>query len=407
MIISYERSAKTCQGEPMNRFRLLLPLKRKNQLLLGVLLPVLYLFSCTTPSKTEDKGWVEATGVAAIIDNEVGKASDDALNDAKLQAVKKVLGTVIRGRVDVADGEFLRSELSAKTEGFIETYEVLSRRAVSSIEYQVKIRAKVSATKIDEAIDEIILRQGRPVMMVILNENFLGEISQGTGPGATAIESIFTQKGFPLSDPLRRKRAIMRQRQRLGLALGGDNNAAGDIGEEAGAEIVLVGSAIVIDAGPIRESNLHSIQADITIRVIEVDTGNILATAQAHGAYPHINPRSGAIEALKKAALKASIPLISQITRTWMLGRYNTIDLLISGLDYKQIKKLRSELLEKIRGVRAVHRKSGEGQSARLQVEFMGTAFTLLDRITDAKLSYTFTPGRVTRGAVELKANPE
>jgi len=375
-------------------------------LLQGLFLPL--FFSCATPGQPkEDEGWVEATGVASIIDDEVGKASDDALNDAKLNAVKKVLGTLIQGRVDVVDGEFLRSEVSAKTAGLIETYEVLNRKAVSPIEYQVKIRAKVSATKINEAIDEIIMRQGRPVMMVILNEDFLSETSQSGGPAATAIESIFTEKGFPLADPERRRKAILGQRQRLGQALAGDNDAAGDIGEEAGAEIILVGSAVVIDAGLIRDSKLHSMQADLTLRVIEVDTGNILATEQSHGAYPHINPRSGGTEAVKKAALKASTPLITQITRTWMLGRYNTIDILISGLDYQQMKKLRSELLEKIRGVRAVHRKSGEGKTTRLQVEFMGTAFTLLDRIMDARLSYTFTPGRVTRGALELKVNPQ
>ncbi len=350
-------------------------------------------------------GWTVATGVAAIQNNEIGRAKDDALEDAKLSAVKQELGVLIKGRTEVDSGVFQSSELIAKAEGFIEKYDVLSQKAISKYEYQVKIKAKVSKAKLESVLEDLINRQGRPRMMAIINETIQGKKSLSSGNvAATQIESNFTSKGFPFVDPATVKKILKKQRKKIRKALGGDNDTLQELGVDAGAEVVLVGYSKVSSAGKVLNSKLNSMQADVSVRVIDVNTGQIIAAHQEHGAYPHINEYSGAVGAIKKAVKKLSDKTINDISRKWKRGKTNTIELLVVGLDYGQIKKLRSEMLEQVRGVKAINRKGNVGKAAKLQVEFLGKSFTLADRIVDAKLSYKLKVGEVKPGSIDLTA---
>ncbi len=358
----------------------------------------------TTVAKPQSKpGWTKATGVAGIVDNNVGKAKDEALYDAKVSAVKQVLGTLISSRTDVADGEFLSTQITAKSEGFIEQYEVLEARAVSSFEYRVTILAKVSEAKLNNAIEEMIRMQGRPLMAVILEEDIMGKkaISAQSVAG-TELESILVDQGFPLVDKGTIDKIIARQKAKIKEALGGNDAAARELGELAGAEIILVGYSVVKSAGNIGDSKLISAQADLGIRAIEVSTGQILAATQKHGASAHISEHTAAVQAIQKASRPASDALVDSISKKWKPGKANVIDVLIIGIDYEGATRLRGEMLEKIRGVQAVHRKSADGKVVKLQVEFQGTAFVLVDRMMEAKLSVKLKPGEVTRGSADF-----
>lgn len=376
----------------------------KMPLIAAILIAALANCETTETSVTTSKpGWTEATGVASIVDNNIGRAKDDALYDAKVSAVKQVLGTMISSRTDVADGEYISNSLTAKSEGFIEKYEILDAKAVSAYEYRVTILAKVSEAKLNNALEEIIRMQGRPLMAVILQEDIMGKktINMQTIAG-TEIEAIFVDKGFPMVDKGIMDKLVAKQQAKVQKALGGSNSAAREIGELVGAEVILVGYSTVKSAGYIGDSKLISAQADIGVRAIETSTGQILGASQNHAASAHISENTAAIQAIKKASATTSDAVIESIAKKWKPGKANVIDILIIGIDYEGASKLRSELLEKIRGVQAVHRKSADGNTVKLQVEFQGTAFILVDRIMDANLSYDLKPGEVTRGSADF-----
>ena len=356
--------------------------------------------------KTETgEGWVTGEGIGTIVDNEVGKAKDDALNDAKRDAVKKALGTLIKSRTEIDSGVFQSSELTAKTEGLIETYKIIDSSAISKYEYSMTIRAKVSKARLEEALEDMISQQARPIMMVIVNETLFGSPNTATQSIAgTAVETEFTGKGFPLVDKAVFQKVRQTQHAKISRALKGDNAAAREIGAMGGAEIVLLGESNIASAGTVMEgSRMISIQSDISIRVIESTTGALLTAAQEHAAYPHINEQTGAVEATKKAVEILSKKLIQGIASKWKTGKLNVIDVAISGANYEQTKKIRSELLEKIRGVKAVHRKENEGKLSLLQVEFEGDSFTFADRVVDANFTYPLETGSVKRNYVEFK----
>lgn len=363
------------------------------------------MFSCkSTPDKPEgNDGWVTVTGIATIQNGNLGLAKDEALKDAKRVAVQEVLGSVVSARADVKNFELVRNTVTSKSEGMIENFEILSSTAASDVEYQVKIKAKVSTTLINQTIEEVVSSQGKPRMMVILEEKFNGAADEHK-VAQTEIESQFIAAGFPFVDRATVERIVSKNKKKIAAALGGNNAAARELGVDAGAEIILVGSSRVKDAGKISGSQLISVQADVSVRVIDINTGKILTADQKHGAYPHINAESGGVEAVRKAVTPLREKLATDIVKLWDINRANTIALLVTGLDYEKLMVLRGELTEKVRGVKAVNPKGSAGKAAKLEVEFEGSSFDLADRLLTSGLSIKLKIGDVKPNALDVSA---
>lgn len=369
-----------------------------------LLIPLLLTFNAckTAPQKSESSdGWVEVTGVSVINNGNLGLAKDEALKDAKRVAVQEVLGSVVSARTDVKNLQLVQSSVTSKSEGLIETFSILNSAAVSTVEYQVKIKAKVSMVLINKAIEEVVASQGKPRMMVLLDESFNGR-ADGNKIAQTEIEMQFIAQGFPFVDRSTVEKIVASNRRKIASAMSGDNSAARSIGVDAGAEIILVGTSRVKEAGKIADSQLISMQADVNVRVIDINTGKILTAGQDHGAYPHINAESGAVSAVKKAVTPLREKLVSDIVRLWDINRGNTIALLVTGLDYEKLMVLRGELVEKVRGVKAVNPKGSAGKAAKLEIEFEGSSFDLADRLLTSGLSIPLKIGQVKPNALDV-----
>ncbi len=355
----------------------------------------------TTDSIASD-GWVTVTGVAAIRDGNMGLAKDEALKDAKRVAVQEVLGSMVSARSDVQNFQLVSQKVTSKTEGMIEKFDTISASAVSAAEYQVKIRAKVSTALISKTIEEAIAAQGKPRMMVLIDETVEGR-ADGNKTAQSAIEGTFSDQGFPMVDRETVEKLLTANKKKIAAALGGNNAAAKELGVDAGAEIVFVGSSRVKSAGRIGE--MTSMQADLNVRVIDVNTGKILTTALEHGAAPHINPDTGAVNAIKKATVKLSDKMVPQIMKRWDINRANTIALLVTGLDYQRLMVLRGEITEKVRGVKTINLKGSSGRAATLEVEFEGSSTDLADRLLSSGLSIRIKMGEVKPNSLDIQAN--
>ncbi|HRP70345.1 MAG TPA: hypothetical protein PLY93_12500, partial [Turneriella sp.] len=335
----------------------------------------LFSFACKSASQKDSTadGWVTVTGVAQIANGNMGLARDEALKDAKRVAVQEVLGSMVSARSDVVNYELVRQSVTAKSEGMIEEFQILSAGASSQNEYQVKIKAKVSERMVNDTISEVIASQGKPRIMALITETLDGK-NDANQVAQTEIESQFTAQNFPFVDKATVEKILAKNRKKIAAALGGNNDAAREVGVDAGAEIILVGASRVKSAGKIANSQLVSMQADVALRVIDVNTGKILTAGQQHGAFPHINPETGAVEAVKRAVTPLREKLVADIVRLWDINRAHTITLLVVGLDYERLMVLRGELTEKVRGVTAVNLKGSSGKAATLEIEFQGSS---------------------------------
>lgn len=374
--------------------------------LIAFLIPLTLAFDAckSTPDKPESNdGWITVTGIASIRNGNLGLAKDEAVKDAKRVAVQEVLGSLVSARSDVKNFELVRQTVTSKSEGMIEKFEILSSAAVSDAEYNVKIKAKVSEALINQTIEEVVASQGKPRMMVLVDESFNGK-ADGNKVAQTEIELQFIAQGFPFVDRATVEKIVSKNRRKIADALGGNNAAARELGVDAGAEIILVGASRVKDAGKIMNSQLTSMQADLNVRVIDINTGKILTAGQEHGAYPHINAESGGVQAVKKAVTPLREKLVADIVKLWDINRANTITLLVTGLDYEKLMVLRGELTEKVRGVKAVNPKGSVGKAAKLEVEFEGSSFDLADRLLTSGLTTKLKIGEVKPNALDASA---
>lgn len=381
-------------------------LEHSKKVLFSLLIPLVMITGAckSTPDKPETSdGWITVTGIAAIRGGNLGLAKDEALKDAKRVAVQEVLGSLVSARSDVKNFQLVKQTVTSKSEGMIEKFEVLKSAAVSEGEYNVTIKAKVSEALINQTIEEVVASQGKPRMMVLVDESFNGKPDQHK-VAQTELESQFIGKGFPFVDKATVEKILAKNKRKIADALGGNNAAARELGVDAGAEIILVGSSRVKEAGKIQGSSLISMQADLNVRVIDINTGSVLTAGQEHGAYPHINPESGGVEAVKKAVNPLREKLVSDIVRLWDINRANTIALLVTGLDYERLMVLRGELTEKVRGVKTVNPKGSVGKAAKLEVEFEGSSFDLADRLLTSGLSIKFKIGEVKPNALDISA---
>jgi hypothetical protein len=381
---------------------------KMQRILLGVAAPtllVIVILACkSTPEKPSvQDGWVTVTGIAAIQNNNLGLAKDEALKDAKRVAVQEVLGSLVSARSDVVNFQLVKQTVTSKSEGMIETFSILSSAAVSPVEYRVQIKAKVSEALINKTIEEVVNSQGKPRMMVLIDESYEGQ-TDSNKVAQTEIEAQFIAKGFPFVDRGTVEKILASNRRKIQSALGGDNSAARELGVDAGAEIILVGTSRVKQAGKVGGSNLISMQADLNVRVIDINTGKILTAGQEHGAYPHINPESGAVQAVRRAVNPLREKLVGDIVRLWDINRANTIALLVTGLDYEKLMVLRGELTERVRGVKTVNPKGSTGKAAKLEIEFEGSSFDLADRLLTSGLSIKLKIGEVKPNSLDVSA---
>jgi len=132
----------------------------------------------------------------------------------------------------------------------------------------------------------------------------------------------FRSRGFEVVDPsdaLRIKRS-----DEIQLAEGGDPKAAAAVGAEWDAEVVIVGTAEATEAdisqNPyFRNTAMKSAAGNVTLKAIDVDTREILASAIANAPMINVNADVAGSQALEKAAKKAMDQdgIIDQLVSAW------------------------------------------------------------------------------------------
>ncbi len=369
-----------------------------------VVLSTLVFSQCASSSKKNNEdGWTEATGVGAIQEGRIGKAKDDALLDAKQTAVKQVLGSSVKGAAAVKDGVLESSSIKSRTEGFIEKFEILEQKAVSAYEYQVRIRAKVNQAELEKVMEEAIASAGRPKMMLIIEET--GNPQKMNPPvSQVEFEAIFVGKGFPFVDKGTVEKIISQNQSKIRSALKGDKNMLQSLGVDAGAEVILFGTTSIsktaIDSLEGME-NMKTYHATTSLRAIDVNTGDILSSAQNTGSTPHINANTGIQVAIKKASEKVADAMIPVIIKKWDPNKTQSIRLLVTGLDFQGTTNLVDKILQ-LRGVDAVNHKGTQGAASILQVEFHGSSFNLVTRILEIPEYKSTKVGDVKPGSAHL-----
>lgn len=202
-----------------------------------------------------------------------------------------------------------------------------------------------------------------PKVMVLVDEKSLGTISTSEIE-AMAIKML-GEKQVETVDQDMVQANLQRMQQALKGA--GDNRGAVALGREFGADIVLIGEAVVKpSARRIAESNLRAYQAAVTLRAVRTDNSVNLASASEDVSVVALEDVSGSAKALKAAGKKALDGIIPAMLTKWAKSvgteaakaKIN-VDITVGGVDQAwKLKAIREKLRSMSKEVDSVTQQS-------------------------------------------------
>ena len=295
---------------------------------------------------------VRATGQAAIYQNDLSAARDKALDDARRKAVEQAVGAVISSSTVTENFELLEDKIFSQAAGYVRSYVVVDESRDADGIYSVTIDCEVSAGKIDSdlaAIQNLLAQKQMPRVLVMVSEQNVGQTEGGwwskTGAAISldvvdnTIFSVWSAKGVKFVD-----RQVLEGKIRAGAAASGDigNDIAKEFGSLCGADIVIVGRAIASDIGNTYPgSKLRTLQANTSIRAINVNNAEMLAAVTTTKSASHLNAVTGGTKALELVAKSAAEQLLTQVLDRWSkdVGGAAALNLTFNGV--KKSKQLR------------------------------------------------------------------
>ncbi len=372
---------------------------------------------------------VEVTGEAAIVAGDEPAAKEKARDAALRLAVEMVAGTMVTGISESKDFISLRDEITSQSTGYVERFKILEEKCdKESGVCTSRIKAWVAKESLRNKLTRLGLlsqKRGYPRVIILVSEALPGKDAAGWwtgGGGRTQIfenefieyvnkvpdpERVFTlstgkkqrcsarrfaanafvhetQKCWQDLAPGLRVRFVdytsLRSNPVVKAAMGDaqvDNELAAKIAGEAGAEIAIVGQALVREGSTAflrQTSDSHWFLATASLRAIDAKTGAVLASTSVQDRLPPMGKQyhHGRAEDLLRglarlAALEFREALADALDRENRSGRFLTLE--ITGIDsYRDLQRIKRFLKEGVRGVSAVMERGLDGKKATLEV---------------------------------------
>lgn len=357
------------------------------------------IFFMTGVASAEDAVKVEAVGQAAIYGKDVAQARDKAIDDARRKAVEQAIGSMISSETVTENFQLISDKILSKSSGYVRRYKILSEGSSTEGIYQVSIEAMVQKGVLNSDLQGVlaILKAKRmPRVLVMITEQNIGGAASSwwSNPGASVSMDVAENTFIDLWRPKGVKfveRQVLDGKIRVSAGITSDtnNDVAKEFGAMSGAELVVIGKAIATKSAtiPLKTSvPMYSVNAQASIRILNVDDGNILATATIAAAGQHINEVTAGHIALKNVAKKAGDELLTKVLATWQteISGPATISLRLTGVNKSTfLRQIATFLRNQVRGVAEVRQRSFKAKAANLEIEIKGTAQDLAEELEE------------------------
>jgi hypothetical protein len=337
-------------------------------------------------------GAVQAEDRALEAEGSSTLSRKDAIRQAQRAAVEQGVGVFIQSETEVRNFQLKKDQIFSRTQGYVTRYSVIKDETVAGT-YRVRIRATVSLDRIkDDLIAMQILMESleRPKLMVLVTEEYKQMDSLGMGIAGAEMASLLLKRGFELVDQAQMREIAAQAETRQALA--GDVNAAQSLGLHFDSQYVVVGKAVVQDAGEAYAgSGLRSIQASLQTRVIQTQTGMVLGSAVKTGVAAHISPLTGGTLALRQAVERmVDGYLVDTVTQSFQgfLNNGAPIKLHITGVSSFRMQKKVAADIGKIERVVSSKKEGWNkvGEMLLLDLRFQGSSDDLANLLDGRKV---------------------
>jgi hypothetical protein len=324
-------------------------------------------------------------------------ATQDCIDAAIRQAVKdafsEVLADVMKSLPDQHPGsnqEELRTALYTKMDSFIPASRVVASTDTSANQTEITVRTEVDKGRLVKELQRLMQAKRNPRLLFMVAEKGAGDSdlkywwgsggkSSGMGITENELFKIFNAKGFNCVDAIGvARRAQVYEARRAALL---DDSTALLFGQAGGAELVIVGKATADCLGSLTGSSLRSIKADLSLRVLRIDTGETIASASGNSTAIDISLQAGSNKAFRSVASTLSDGIISQIMAEWQknVDCVTIIEIDVKSITYIQLIELKNILSNS--GCTRVTELRFEDGRAQLSAELSGDAQYLAQKI--------------------------
>jgi hypothetical protein len=385
-------------------------------------LVLLFFFSLSPPAPGQQVQTITAEGVGVVIGGDRAIARDQAINDALRKAVEQAVGTMVSSETMVQNFQTLSDRIYTQTQGYIQNYRILSENPGPDV-HQVTIQATVALGELEkdlQALGFLLGQVGKPRIMILIAEQNIGRQSYtywwGTQRAEQADLSIaentimdrFREKGFDLVDHQAQAQNIKVPPALQLVEL--NDRAAITLGKQVDAEIVIVGKVLAKSVGNIAGTSMKSVQANISLRAIQIDNARVLSAGSENAAAVHIDEITAGAEAIKKASVKMSDKLMDDIIKNFQkrVGATTLVQLTIFGLaGAEELRKFKSSVLGQVRGVEGIHERSLAENVAKVDVDIKGNAQSLSQEMSRKDFpEFAIKVIRSTWNTLEVQVSP-
>lgn len=312
-----------------------------------------------------------------------GADRESALRDARRIAVEQVVGTFVDSRTLVENYAVALDNIYTKSSGFVGKVTILQEGMVGGI-YQVRATIDVNQNP-----DPALLQQVESV--VALNDPRIAVIVLKAGEQGVheeLIESAIMDRLISLNfshiiDP---KIVAGLQDARMLESLY-DGRPIERIGGSFGADFVVMGKcntttekiSIPDFKGGYKTTNLDSGRSDMTVKIIRLDTGDILETFSVESSGLEFGNGKAERESVKAMADQAAAKVDEKFRRIGARSS-SSVQITASSRDFSKIQSLADEL-RSIPGVQNVILREHNNDKAILDVDTNQSAGTLIQML--------------------------
>jgi len=385
---------------------------------------LLSLLFISAPVLAQESKTVTSEGVAVVQGTNMDIARDAAISDAQQKAVEQAIGILIDSQTQVENFQVISDSILSQTKGYIKRYNVVREVKEDNL-LRVTISAEVSLGKLGDDLSAIGILMGqmhKPRTMILVAEQNIGQewhawwwYGSGNVHASQSDMAItdntlmdkFTEKGFEMIDHQAASQDIKVTQAYNVQVLSAQQ--ARTLGNQAHAEVVITGKGLAKLYGNVG-GGLKSVQADISLRAVRTDTGQVLATAVTHAAAVHISEITAGNDALKKAATEAAEQLTTKILAQYSkeVGGTRSVNITVNGLNKTQFVKFKDVLRNQVRGIKGLNERSFQNGVAKMSVDSKNSAQIISDELS-LKDFGTFSVEVVssTANQLELKVVPK
>jgi hypothetical protein len=377
---------------------------RSHERVFGILCIALLVGLCGTPSLASDEEpdtrTVTASGSAVVGDADAAGARSRALLDAKRNAVEQV-GTKIVSETIVENFAVVKDKIITKADGYVHKYRVL-KEAQSEGRYLLDIEAEVSGGAIREDALSVYHKMNKPRVMVVMPETRDKDGVSGSH-AEDVVSEFFIGKEFTLVDAAAVKEKIRKDEMRK--VAEGDPKAAAKMGLDAGAEVVVVGSATSGSAQGVRDV-MYASKATCSARAINTANASLYAASSTSKSAADGIADGARRKAVDTTCRSVAKDIFWKIVKKWNeeLVSGSSVEIALSGVNFSLLKKV-IEAVKKLEGVSDVVQRSFDSPTAVLTVNYKGDPIQLADILDRHRYEgFMLEVLTVSAGKINLKA---